>query len=72
MQAIPFYLKPELARANLIRARVLNDLRRSERARAKRQAAEFEAACAELKRVGWDAEAARELAHSFVYGTEAL
>lgn len=62
------YLDPRLARENLIASRLLNAARRIRRETEARQVREFNAAAAQCMRLGWDEQAARELAHLKVYG----
>lgn len=66
MQAFMF---PETARALLAKSREFTTAKRAERETAKRQAAEFNEALAQLMRLQWPEQAARELASIKVYGS---
>lgn len=64
------YLDPKLARENLIASRLLNAARRAKRETEARQVREFNEATAQLMRLQWPEQAARELAAIHVYGVK--
>lgn len=59
---IPYYLDPRLARENLTASRLLNMARRVRAQRQQRRAEQIKRDTAQLVRLGWDADAAQEMA----------
>lgn len=60
------YLKPEIARALLAQSRAFTQAKRKER----EQAAQFDKALEQFKRIGFSNTAAGELAQIHVYGVQ--
>lgn len=67
MQAFMF---PSTARDLLAQSQAFTTAKRQEKAEAARKLAEFNAALAQLQRLGWGEEAARELATIKAYGVQ--